>query len=660
MSENKPNPESPDTHQEPQYDGYTINKTKRRLNLHKFTIEQAIREGHFSTFTDDEERLYIPAGEVEAALEDSDLFEKVAASERIKARDVAEAMNVKPTTARARLREAGYDHHKPQWQHIRGRWELPTNLPEFRKLVHENRENRKQARHVERTGKKARRKERQEEERRRRAELRAQLVASFPAWAENERSHQMMMLHIGPPNSGKTHDALIRLGEAGSGWYLAPLRLLAWEIFDRLNQRGVPCNLLTGEEFIPVEGAQITAATVEMFNPMQSGECVIIDEAQMIADPDRGWAWTRAMMQCQAPEIHVIAPEIARHLIQSMAEAANIPIGTVEHERLTPIEVSKRPWKLETLPPKTILVAFSRKMVLGLKTELEALKRNVSVVYGSLPPEVRRKQAERFAAGETDICVATDAVGMGLNLPADYVCFYEVEKYDGREVRPLKPSEVQQIGGRAGRFGFSQAGEVGAMKGRDLKQIRSTFYTKPKILTHARVAPTVDDLHLIPGSLAERLKEWAQLQSIPADLRSYVKTADMTERIELASMLTDAEVNTIGMARALQLVNAPTRRSTRPFWYDCTRAILEGYPMPLPPPAPEEILDTEDLDFTETCIACSDIYLWLSNRSEFEQYGEHFSQVKEERREWSDRVDAALLRKLQMAYYRMDYPSQNW
>ena len=460
------------------------------------------------------------------------------------------------------------------------------------------------------------------------------------------------MLHIGPPNSGKTHDAINRLAEAGNGWYLAPLRLLAWEIFDRLNARGVACNLLTGEEYIPVEGANITASTIEMFNPNAPGEVVIIDEAQMLADADRGWAWTRALMSSTAPEMHVIAPHTARTLIQKMAEAANMPMGTVMHERLAPIRVADRPWRLENLPDKTILVAFSRKMVLTLKTRLEEEGRNVSVVYGGLPPEVRRKQAERFASGDTEICVATDAVGMGLNLPADNVCFQELEKFDGRDIRQLYSSEVQQIGGRAGRYGISEAGVVGATTRNDLKILRRLFHNIPPELTHARVAPTVDDLKLIPGSLSERLEEWSRLQSIPPELRNAVSTADLNERVELAGMLTDMQVATLGLAHAVQLVNAPTRKSTRDFWYDCAMAIIDRAPMPLPPEAPEEITGSGELDYVEICIACADVYLWLAHRREFAEFGEHLELVKYDRRNWSDMIDDALLNKISTTYLR--------
>jgi len=276
------------------------------------------------------------------------------------------------------------------------------------------------------------------------------------------------------------------------------------------------------------------------------------------------------------------------------------------------------------------------------------MKRTVSVVYGSLPPEVRRKQAERFAQGETDICIATDAVGMGLNLPADYVCFYEIEKFDGRANRRLTPSEVQQIGGRAGRYGISSAGEIGATNRYNLEAIRTQYFTPSDELTHARVAPTVDDLAMIPGSLADRLKEWGQLQSIPSALRSLVSTADLSERIELAARLTDQEVEHLGLEKAVRLINAPARKSSRDYWYACAQAILHEKQMPLPPEPASLIRDSEELDFIENCISCADIYLWLSQRKEFAPYGTAALYVRDERMSWSIRIDEALLRKINM------------
>jgi ATP-dependent RNA helicase SUPV3L1/SUV3 len=437
--------------------------------------------------------------------------------------------------------------------------------------------------------------------------------------------------------------------DAGSGWYLAPLRLLAFEVFDKLNQRDVPCTLLTGEEHIPVPDASITAATIEMFNPTHGGRCVIIDEAQMLADADRGWAWTRALMEAQAPEIHVIGPPTAQGLIQQLANAAAIPVEVIDHRRLAPIRVADSHWPLNQLPAHTILVAFSRRMVLHLKTELERKKRRVSVVYGSLPPEVRRKQADRFADGKTEICVATDAVGMGLNLPADYVCFFEVEKFDGQNVRLLTPSEVQQIGGRAGRYGYSTSGEIGATNRHNLRLISRLYHAESPVLTHARVAPSVQDLEIIPGNLAEKLVQWASLQSIPAPLRSVIQTADLSERIELARLLTEEEEEKLGLPVAVQLTNAPTRQHSRAYWYSCAQAILADRYLPLPPRPPKKVNDSDDLETMEICISCADIYLWLSNRREFRVFGSDTQKVAMDRKDWSLRVDAALLRQIDTA-----------
>lgn len=621
---------------------YKINAAAQRLNLKRGTIEEALILNLLPSFVDPEGTVRIPAEAIEFAMQDPAERERIAAYEIVHARDISLVTEMNVKTIGRKLKRIGADRKRPEWGEIRGLWGLPTTYADFQEQLLESEQTYLETVAAEREAERRR----LEEERQRRESLKARLVAAFPEWTHEERQEQQVILHIGPPNSGKTHDALEALINAGSGWYLAPLRLLAYEIFDRLNQRGVRCSLLTGEEYIPVEGAEFTAATIEMFNSSDSGECIIIDEAQMLADPDRGWAWTRAMTEATSPQIHMIGPATAQDLITRMSEAADLPLVVQEHKRLTPIEVAPKPWPLQDLPPHTILVAFSRRRVLELKDELERRGRSVSVVYGSLPPEVRRKQSERFAAGETEICVATDAVGMGLNLPADNVCFYEIEKFDGRTTRKLYPEEIQQVGGRAGRYGLSEAGQVGATKRRDLRFVRRQFGKKPPALTHARVAPTLQDLEMIPGSLADKLLEWAKLRSIPPALRNIIKVADMEERVSLANMLTDREVDMIGLAAALKLVNAPTRESTRPYWRQCAKAIIKMQPMPLPPAPPATVTNTLDLDEVEHCVACADIYLWLGNRHEFINLARDKDFVHEQRREWSDTIDEALLKRI--------------
>lgn len=629
---------------------YTPDRAAQRLGVRLNTLLDAVQAGKLTMFRDPDGALRIPAAQIEAAMEDVEQREAIAAYELIKVKPIAIAAGVSPSAVRGRLKRLGLSTTRPRWGEIRGQWNLPDTFAEFRRLVKEKSAEWFQQRLVAIQAADEKRRElwqaQQERERQEREVLRAKLVAAFPAWRHEGRAYQRITLHVGPTNSGKTYDALLRLGEVGEGWYLAPLRLLAFEVFDTLNARGVLCNLLTGEERIDVPGARITAATVEMFNPHQSGQCVLIDEAHLLADPDRGWAWTRALMGAEAPEIQVIGAPTARSLVERLARAAAVEIEVVEHERLTPLRVADQPWPLNHLPPRTILVAFSRASVLALKVFLEQRGRRVSVVYGNLPPEVRRRQAERFAAGETEICVATDAVGMGLNLPADQVCFAEIQKFDGREQRLLNPEEVRQIGGRAGRYLMSSVGEIGATNQEDLDLIRELFALTPQPLTHARVAPTVEDIAMIPGHLAERLEKWAMLGSIPDSLRGAIKTADMTERTELAAMLSQEEVDMLGLAAAMRLVNAPTQQNTRTYWRYCATAILYGEPMPLPPSLRAQIRDHEDLEWAEMCIRSADIYLWLSSRREFARFGPDAPHVRTLRAEWSKWIDEALVRRV--------------
>jgi len=616
----------------------------KQLGLQLESVETALGMGLLPSFDDPDGTRRIPLDALQALITDRERLSVLHDLETVRAKEVALALNQPLVRVLRWFRREKLKPSRAPWGQIKGRWKLPTDLVDFRSLLRTRYDELDAIREAERAEERAR----IQVERERRGELRAKLVAAFPAWRHERRTDQQIVLHVGPPNSGKTHDALQALSTVESGWYLAPLRLLAFEVFERLNRMGVRCSLLTGEERIDVEGATVTAATIEMFNPMRSGDCVIIDEAQMLADPDRGWAWTRALMEAQAPLIQVMAPASAAGLIQRMAESAAVPLTVVEHERLAPIAVAEQPWALRKLPERTILVAFSRQMVLELKTQLELWKRTVSVVYGSLPPEVRRKQADRFADGQSEICIATDAVGMGLNLPADNVCFYDVRKFDGRAVRLLTPNEVQQIGGRAGRYGLSQAGLVGAVRREDLVHVRRLFFAPARTLTHARIAPTVPDLELIPGSLAQRLAEWAALKSIPDSLRGSLEVAALQERIELAEMLSERDERQLGLAAAYQLVNAPTRTGSRGYWQECARAIIAGQDLPRPEPINVRVRSNFDLDRLESAIANADIYLWLSQRREFEQYAPDAADVRVLRSEWSEAIDQALLKRVRL------------
>ncbi|MFP4321258.1 MAG: helicase-related protein [Anaerolineales bacterium] len=490
----------------------------------------------------------------------------------------------------------------------------------------------------------ARERRRQQREAQREA-LRAQMIENFPKWLAEEEVEQIAYIHVGPTNSGKTHDALQELAAAGSGWYLAPLRLLAREMFERLNKMGVYCNLLTGEERINVPGATFTAATVEMFNAGESGNCVVLDEAHMVADEQRGWAWTRALVNSQAPQMRVITAPHGLNLLSKIFQNRGIEIQILYHERLVPLEVAPEAWPIEDLPNRTILIAFSRRDVLRLKYVLQQRGRSVSVVYGALPPEVRLRQAQRFAYGETDICVATDAVGMGLNLPADNVVFSTLTKFDGRELRRIDANECQQIAGRAGRFGLSDKGWVTGVDDEMLRHIRHLMHQQVPSVEYARLAPRTDELELLEGDLAQRLITWQQLNAIPDELRDIVSSTEMDEKIELARLLSYEDLMYLGIDRALTLVNAPTRKESWEYWVECATAILRDEMMPAPPPPPNDIREGATLKQAEASIACMDIYLWLSYREPFQHLAEEPQAVVEQREELTRQIDLALMRR---------------
>lgn len=625
---------------------YTPETTAKRLVLSVLVVNEAIHKQVIPSFTDPEGKIRVPAHAVETALADAEQWEKIAYYTPLRVRHIALAADLSDTTVRSRLNRAGFSTTEPLWGQVRGTWGLPKGLNEFKAIVAERFPAWLETVAEE---KRAGRWDSGEKvgialgnERRTRDALRQKLFEIFPAWDSN-RNGQQIFLHLGPTNSGKTFNSLTQLVSAGSGWYLAPLRLLAHEVFATLNKDGVACNLLTGEESIEVDGAEITAATIEMFNPIRSGNCIVIDEAYMLSDSQRGWAWTRAMMENNAKEVHIIGAAIIEPLITRMAAEIGIKIEVENYSRLTPLEVSDQPWSLKNLPDKTILVAFSRKVVLGLKTELEKVHhRSVSVVYGNLPPEVRLNQAERFAKGQTDICVATDAIGMGLNLPADNVCFYETSKFDGKTVRQLTANEIRQIGGRAGRYGLSDKGLIGSLTREDLAFIRGSIESQTTDIEFARVAPTSESIALMPGDLGEKLQKWVELSGIPPRWREMLKPVDLSSQIELARLLTPDDVEKLGDDAALQLINAPCYRESQDYWLRCATAIIHEFEMPTLINPKKEINSASDLETFETAIRCADIYLWLSQRERFARFAPAHKSVRAKRDQWSRDVDAAL------------------
>lgn len=348
------------------------------------------------------------------------------------------------------------------------------------------------------------------------------------------KMHRSFILHIGPTNSGKTYDAVTRLEESGNGVYLAPLRLLAYEQFDTINRDGVPCSLLTGEEEISVVCSKITASTIEMMDLQKHYAVAVIDEAQMIADPERGGSWSSAILGLLADEIHVCASPDAEQLLTRIIQECGDSVRVVHHERQTPLYVQEKPFRFpDDVQDGDALVVFSKRSVHAVAAELMKAKyaRRPSIIYGALPYDVRHEQARRFREGETKVVVATDAIGMGLNMPIRRIVFLEMSKFDGHESRDLKDSEIKQIAGRAGRFGIYDEGIVAATGG--ISILKEAIHGKDKQLDEA-VIQFHETLLGIDAPLSVILSRWNDLEPQQgwnkADIQRLLILATMMER----------------------------------------------------------------------------------------------------------------------------------
>lgn len=337
-----------------------------------------------------------------------------------------------------------------------------------------------------------------------------ELVPARPEmeFAEVRELARHFILHIGPTNSGKTFQALERLRQAKNGTYLGPLRLLALEVYEQMHGAGVPCTMRTGQECIEEENSRVTASTIEMADFDENYDIAVIDEAQLVADTDRGHSWTKAILGLRAEEIHICMSPAAEQVVCHLIQLCDDTFEVRRYERKTELVCEDRPFAfLDDVQEGDALIAFSKKSVLDVAGRLEEAGIASSVIYGSLPPEIRRRQTRMFNEGMTKVAVATDAIGMGLNLPVRRIVFMQTDKFDGVSRRPLRIPEVKQIAGRAGRFGIYDKGCVSALGERELEYIRTLYRADEEPLTEVNLGfPQV--LLDIDAPLDELMKIW--------------------------------------------------------------------------------------------------------------------------------------------------------
>jgi len=444
-------------------------------------------------------------------------------------------------------------------------------------------------------------------------------LGQFWIHSDARRKKRKVIYHMGPTNSGKTWNSIEALSKAKHGCYLAPLRLLASELYDTLNEKGVKTNLLTGEEVIEVEGATHYSSTIEMARLNEEIECCVIDEIQMITDSSRGWAWTRALININADEVHLCGDHSVLELVKQILKLTGDTLEIREYERKTSLTVMDKTIKVGDLEKNDALIVFSRRNALRFKMDLENLDFKVSIVYGRLSPEVRREQARKFDAGETDIMVSTDAIAMGMNLPVKRIVFSTLTKYYNSQEHPISHSEIKQIAGRAGRFGRFPEGHTTT-----LQRVDDGLETLHEALNHnleqkefAMVGPDLDIFGSVNAALEEHnlatlsLTEFLRLFNTMifespfycVDLKEMIEVAEMVEGADENSILSDAEI--FGFACAP--VNLGMTSHLQYFVW-----ILNHYVSGQSIKSEAIEFSSDDIDYLETAIKCVELYQWLA------------------------------------------------
>ena len=255
---------------------------------------------------------------------------------------------------------------------------------------------------------------------------------------------------LGPTNTGKTHLALERMMAHGTGVFGLPLRLLARELYDKVVKAKGPASvaLITGEEKIVPPTARYFLCTVEAMPLNMRPAFLAVDEIQLAADPERGHIFTDRLLHARGTqETLFLGAATMRPILRHLIPEAEIE----ERERFSTLSYAGTK-KLTKLPRRSAIVAFSSEDVYSIAELVRRQRGGAAVVMGALSPRTRNAQVELYQSGEVDFLIATDAIGMGLNMDVDHVAFASYSKFDGRKRRRLFPQEVGQIAGRAGRF----------------------------------------------------------------------------------------------------------------------------------------------------------------------------------------------------------------
>jgi ATP-dependent RNA helicase SUPV3L1/SUV3 len=366
---------------------------------------------------------------------------------------------------------------------------------------------------------------------------------------------------LGPTNTGKTHLAVERLCAHSSGVMGFPLRLLAREIYERVVaiKGAKEVALITGEERIEPPGARWYLCTAESMPTTREFAFAALDEAQLGVDPERGHIFTHRLLHVRGrEETMILGSEGLRPMIRTLLPDAEI----ISRPRFSTLSYAG-PKKLSRLLPRSAIVAFSVEQVYAVAELLRRLRGGAAVVMGALSPRTRNAQVEMFQSGEVDYLVATDAIGMGLNLDVQHIAFAGLSKFDGSRTRRLTLSELAQIAGRAGRhhrdgtFG-TVAGEAGELTPEEVLAIEGHDFPALDWMYWREANPRFDSLNQLISDLESKPSEWP-LRAAPEaiDLTVLKRLADMPQ---VTGRLSGAKT----VARLWEIASLPDFRQTGP------------------------------------------------------------------------------------------------
>lgn len=344
---------------------------------------------------------------------------------------------------------------------------------------------------------------------------------------------------LGPTNTGKTHLAIERMLGHDSGMIGLPLRLLAREVYDKISARvgAAKVALITGEEKIKPEKARYWVCTVEAMPRDVDVDFLAIDEIQLAADFDRGHVFTDRLLHARGlKETLLLGAQTMREPIMDLIPGANF----ISRPRLSKLTYAGEK-KITRLPQRTAVIAFSANDVYSIAELVRRQRGGTAVVLGALSPRTRNAQVDLYQSGDVDFLVATDAVGMGLNLNVDHIAFSSLRKFDGHSHRNLNPSEMGQIAGRAGRYmndgTFGVTGRADVLDPDVIERLETHTFDPVKVLQWRN--------RDIDFSSLERLHE--SLRELPREPRlTRARMAD--DVIALETLSNDQEI--VGLARA--------------------------------------------------------------------------------------------------------------